>query len=180
MTAKASGNSLAQIMEVATTIDREIESTGGELSPELERALGLNADLTAQKVDATEYVIKQLDALSDHFKERAAEFMAAAKARSNLSERIRDRVKQLMLTHEKAELAGEYVRFVLSPSIPALVIEDETQIPKEFIKTVVTEKIDNAAVKSALQTGTPVPGAHLTESFSLRSYAATKKRLGGK
>jgi len=178
---KAQTNSLSQLMDVATIIDRELAENNGELTPEIEALLGLTETLQSEKVDQYDYVIKRIEAESAFLKERASEFTAAAKARSNAVERIKERIKSLMLLHDKAEVCGEYVRFVLSPTIPSLIIDSQEQLPAEFVQTVTTQKIDNAAIKKSLQDGMPVAGAHLQESFRLCAFTASSmKRVGGK
>lgn len=173
-------NTLAQLMDVATIIDKEMAQTGGELTPEIEQMLGLTEALTEQKVDATEYIISRLNAESDFLKKRAAEFTAAAKARANAADRIKERVKQLMLIHERSEISGEYVRFVVSPTTPSLIIDSEMALPEKYKKLIAVAEIDRAGIKKDLQDGTPVEGAHLQESFGLRTYpiSGTKKVSG--
>lgn len=168
-------NTLSELMVISNEIDRALEQSGGEMTPELEQMLDISQALTADKVDQYDFVLKNLEAQAQFLKERAAEYQAAAKARSNAVEHIKERIKYLMVTHGKTELQGQYVRMQVSPCSPSLVIENEDLIPDEFIKTVTTSKIDNQAIKAALQNGTPVEGAKLKASYAIRSYAGTQK-----
>jgi hypothetical protein len=162
-------------MTLSNELDQALSNSGGELTPELEQMLELSETLKSDKIDQYDYVIKRLEAEAQFLKDRAAEFAQAAKARLNAVEAIRERIKYLMITHQKLELQGQYVRMQVSQSVPSLVIEDESQIPPEFIKIITIQKVDNAAVKEALQNGVPVEGAKLKVSYQLRTYAGNKK-----
>jgi hypothetical protein len=56
-----------------------------------------------------------------------------------------------------------------------LVIEDESKIPKEYMKEIVETVLDKDRLKEDLAIG-PIEGAKLEESFALKTYVNTPNR----
>lgn len=167
--------SLALIVSETAILEQKLVESGGEITPEIESYLQIKDIELPEKVDSYSIVMDRFDALEKFYKERADFFSQIAKRCKGVRERLKDNLKREMRNLNMTEIKGNEMRFVLSKTKPALVLEDETLIPRDYIKQVYVESIDKDRLKEDLAFG-PIPGAHLEESYSLRPYANTPSK----
>ena len=149
---------LLNIRQEYTSILQAIEQNEGELTPEIEEALAINAQELSEKSLA--YV----------------EFMGNLNAQNN---RIEEEMKRLQLMKRKNTQLLEFLQKGLVQAVNEFgtihtgtytigvrqseecVIEDTDRVPEKF-KTVKMEvQVDKLAVKKAIKSGETVPGAHV-------------------
>lgn len=168
-------NTLSALMNAADLINQEVERTDGELTPELQILLGLNEALVAEKIDSYDFIMKRLELESSFLKSRADEYIKASKARLTAVENMKNRIKALMLIHDKREISGEYVKLGLYHTNPTVIVDNELEVPSDYFEKTIVMKLRKDLVKDTLKAGFMVPGCHLQESFSLRSFPTIKK-----
>ncbi len=68
------------------------------------------------------------------------------------------------------KIEGNDSTLTLSKTTPRLVIEDEQLLltQDEYVVTTIDKKLDNAKIKSELQSGKEIKGARLEDSYALR------------
>lgn len=167
-------STLYSLVIQAQAIEQKIMEAGGELTPEVEEAL-TRVDLSlAEKVDGYDFVIERMENQSEYWKAKAALFSKIAKSYETARERLKNSIKDAMVSLGKTEISGNDVRFKLQNNAPKLVIDD-TKIPDGFKMQVVTTVVDKERIKSALKDGIPVQGASLEQGQHVRSYANKKE-----
>ena len=168
------GTTLSELIHAAATIERAIVEAGGELSEETETAL-LNIDLTLPaKVDGYRYVMEQLKERGDYWKRKAEELSRYSRACARAESRIKDHIKGVMESESLDEIRGNDYRFKLAKCKKSLIVDDNI-LPGDYKIVVTTVKPDNERIRSALDKGENVPGAHYEGGKSLRTYPNTKK-----
>lgn len=146
-----------------------IESEG-EISPEIEQHLSeLERDIL-KKADSISFIKSRLKQESEFWQSKAETYQKLKRSCDRVSERLTDMVKTAMRKMEMWELKTKEERFVLSPMKQKLVVENETVIPREFFKEIVSFELDKGLLTDALRKGVEVPGAHLEDVIALRIY----------
>lgn len=164
---KNTSNTLATLAREASEISRLLLESEGELSPELEARLDVNAKNLVQKLDGYNYILDELDGQVARWKRRRDACSGIAKRFESQIERMRERIKLAMKEMGKPEIAGSYCKFQVRNSRPKLVIDDEAKIPESYKMVVTTTVVDKERVTSALKDGFTVQGAHLEENGAL-------------
>lgn len=172
-------NSLVKIINEVSQLEQKLIESEGSITPEIEALLSVSTELLPAKVDNYSMVIERFDALSEHYKERAAFFSKIAKQCENVQESLKENIKFAMKTLNVDELSGQDVRFKLQKVKAKVVIEDESLIPDDYYKSEIVHTLQKDKLKGDLEIG-PIPGAKLEESFSLKTYAATPAKKGKK
>jgi len=143
-----------------------IHEAGGELNDTLETWLAQIDQNLAEKVDGYKFTMEELDGEADRLKARAADFTAAAKTLTNIIERMKDRIKFVMLSMQVKELSGEHYTFQLSERNAKLVLTP-SEVPEFYQKIVQTLEIDKDRIYADLLAGVDVPGAKLEPVHAL-------------
>lgn len=130
---------------------QEIESQ--ELQPKVENGIG---------------IIKTLEMYRDGMKAEAKRLSSQASVIDNRLDRIKEWYKVNLTSMSKDKVVTNRGTMSIRKNPPALVIDDENAIPVEYL-TIIPEhcEINKAALKTALK-DTEVPGAHLSQGYSLR------------
>lgn len=120
-----------------------------------------------EKVDNIACYIKSLNALNDSIK---AEKQALDERLKTNDKKVESLKKFLVISLEmrdmkKFETARNKLSFRKSTSV---VINEDAVLPNQFVKKVVTEKIDKKAIGEALKNGEVVEGCYLKESNNLQ------------
>jgi hypothetical protein len=167
--------SLPSLVSEALEITNAIIESGGEVTPELEARLNCNEVALAQKVDAYVMMSERLEQEEAYWKAKASEFSAIAKGFVQARERLKNNIKFAMNTLGTDEIHGGAYRYKLTKSAPKLVIQDEKQLPDEFMQTIVEKIPDKDKLLVALKDGFEIPGATLEDVQRLTPYKNTKK-----
>ena len=119
------------------------------------------------KADNIACYIKDLSALNDAIKAEKAELDARYKANDAKINRLRCYLSQSLEMREMRNLETPRNKLSFRKST-SVVISDEKLVPTQFIKTVVTEKVDKKAISDALKKGELIEGCYLLESNNLQ------------
>lgn len=167
-------NSLVSLVSESSKLEMLLIESGGEITPEIEQALAVNAEEISNKVDSYSAVLERFKVLEGYYKERADQYSSIAKQCKNVQDRLKDNLKFVMDQLGTNEISGHEMRFVKSATSGLINIIDEELIPIEYKKEVITTEIDKKRLKEDASKGF-VPGTEFVPGFSLRSYPNTKQ-----
>lgn len=155
-----------------------ISKAGGELTPEIETALDLNAANITQKIDCYIGVMKSLETLAATFKQNADDMKSAQKALENRVESLKGRLKTAHDILGQKEICGDMYKTLVYDIAPKLVIDDEKGLPAKYTKIVQKIEVDKDAIREALLAGEEIPGCRFELNQAMRiSVNAKKKEL---
>jgi len=166
---------LAVLINETNLLEQMLVESQGTITPEIEKYLAVKESQLPEKVDGYSLVMDRFEHLEAYYKQRADFFSQVADQCKAVRERLKENIKYAMKDLGTDEVAGFDVRFKLQKVKPKLVVDDEAKIPKEYYKTVITESLDKEKLKEDLAIG-KIEGAHLEESFSLKTYANVPKK----
>ena len=158
--------SLYQITADQAEIFNQIDELDGELTPELEEALKLNAENFEQKARGYIWHIKKLEADNVTINEEMNRLERIEKRNNKMIERLKENMKYAL------EIFGESQKvdtFTLSlRKSKSVEIVDADVIPKIFRIVKTTETINKTDIKKAIESGVTVPGATIKENNNLQ------------
>lgn len=161
---------LLELVTAGQNMTRSIIENGGELTPDLEKALSMVEIEVPAKIDQYVEVLDRLDMEEVYWKSKAKERTAIAKGCANASKRLRDTLRSTMKVFDFKEIFGNDYRFLLTTSAAKLVVENESLIPQEFKMQVTEWVLDKEKIKSALKDKIEIPGVSLEQKGTLRKY----------
>ncbi len=146
-------------------INELLEESGGELTPEIEEALMLNAENFEIKADGYIESISRYKALAEAADVRIKEMQRIKKTSENIEKRLKERLLQAMMVMEvdKMEIG---LRKLSIRNTSSVNITDEAHIPAEYI--IIEQKYDKTRIKDALKSGDVIPGAELVTNKSIQ------------
>lgn len=146
-------------------INELLEESGGELTPEIEEALMLNAENFEIKADGYIESISRYKALAEAADVRIKEMQRIKKTSENIEKRLKERLLQAMVVMDvdKIELG---LRKLSIRNTTAVNITDEAHIPAEYI--IIEQKYDKTRIKDALKSGDVIPGAELVTNKTIQ------------
>lgn len=144
--------------------DALIESCG-ELTPELEDALIINADNFNSKAEAYAVSIHMLGSNEDAIDTEIKRLTALKKGITGAKSRLKSTLAYAMevFGYDKVDLGLHKISFRTSTAVH---ITDEVRIPNNYIK--VETKIDKEALRRDLKAGLVVEGAELVTNKNLQ------------
>ena len=158
--------SLYNIVEEQRFTLAEIEDMAGELTPELEEQLVINAQQLESKSIAYLEVIKDREAYINNAKEEIKRLQAIVKVNDNLVNRLKDNLLTAVKTFGSFEVG--FVKFGTRIS-KSVNVDSEmiNQLPNEYKTIKVTESANKTAIKKALQDGVEINGCELVTNLNL-------------
>ena len=139
----------------------------GEVDLSLVTALAEHQDAWEEKAVAVAYACRSLDDYSARVG-REIERLTAMKKRV---ERERDRVKSGLAAACEAlgveKVKGVYATISFRGS-EETVIDNEAELPEEFVTAKTTYSANKAAIKAAIKAGRDVPGAHIEQKRNIQ------------
>jgi hypothetical protein len=158
--------SLYNIVEEQRYTLAEIEDMGGELTPELEEQLVINAHQLESKSIAYLEVIKDREAYINNAKEEIKRLQVIVKTNDNLVNRLKDNLLTAVKTFGSFEVG--FVKFGTRKSTSVHVQDDMINLlPNEYKTIKVTESANKTAIKKDLQAGVEIDGCRLIENENL-------------
>lgn len=159
----------AEAAQLETALMAHAEAHLGEISPELERMLEEVEAKLAVKADSYKYLLDRLKYSAEMLWGQAESFDRAAKQLDMAQERLRDRIKQVMIMRETQEVNGVNWRWRLQAAAPKLEV-DLDQLPHELKIEKVTYAPNRELINELLRAGKEVPGVKVVPVTTLRSY----------
>ena len=158
--------SLYNIVEEQRFTLAEIEDMAGELTPELEEQLVINAQQLESKSIAYLEVIKDREAFINNAKEEIKRLQAIVKVNDNLVNRLKDNLLTAVKKFGSFEVGFVMFGTRISKSVN---VDSEmiNQLPNEYKTIKVTESANKTAIKKALQDGIEINGCELVTNLNL-------------
>ena len=109
------------------------------------------------------FVIRNMESLAEQIKQAEQQMASQGKAIENRAENVR---KYLLINMERcgiSKIESPYFKISVKQNPASVVIDNEGQIPCEFYRypEAPPPAPDKKAIKSAIESGIDVPGAHL-------------------
>ena len=137
------------------TLDVETgEVLGAEDAATLEAQL--MHELLSDQADGAEAalkIIKELEALSIGAKSEIDRLTVINAARKSKIERLKDSVRISMLDTDQQSIETTVGTFKINKGRESVIVNDQSKLPAEFIRTKVTESADKTAIKNAIKGG---------------------------
>jgi hypothetical protein len=149
-----------QIEREYLELANQLIESGGECSPELELQLTINQDQLEQKARGYGFVVKQMESDVSIIDAEIERLKGLKKSREKTIERLETTVSNAMQLYQinKLETPTLKISFRKSESVE---IDNEAEIPAQFLKEKTTYIIDKTAIKEAIKKGEVVIGARL-------------------
>lgn len=156
-----------QIEQEFLNLANELMESGGEVSPELELRLTINQNELEQKARGYGFVVKQMESDISIIEEEIKRLGELKKAREKTIERLETTLTNAMQLFEiqKLETPTLKISFRKSESVE---IDNEKEIPKQFIKAKITYSIDKVAIKEAIKKGGVISGVRLQTNQNIQ------------
>ena len=157
--------SIYNITDDFSQIMAEIESNGGEISPEIDEKLQINQLNLIEKTTNYVHVIKTLDSECDIIDIEIKRLQELKKQRSNFTQTLKDRLKNAMQAMELIEIKTPLnkINFRKSESVEII---DESILPSNVL--IYEPKIDKKKIKEIIKNGGYVEGAKIVENQNLQ------------
>ncbi|MCS9997129.1 siphovirus Gp157 family protein [Weissella confusa] len=123
-------------------------------------------DALEEKLTGYAYVIRNLEADEVALKEEERRLNDKRKAVATKIENIKGRVEQAMFELGLDSAPAGTMKFKFNKS-NKVVIDDEENIPDDFVKVKTERAIDKKAIKAAIKMGVTIDGARVVESKTL-------------
>lgn len=158
-------NSIFKITEDMRYLNALLEESGGEITPEIERALSFTQEALVAKVEDLSQLVKYSEALAAMAGTRIAELQEIKRRAERKVNTVKEAIAKAMEVYGLDRLSAGLYTISFRKSL-AVEIENEAKIPNEFIK--VETHINKKDLRAYLAHGGEVEGAHLVERRNLQ------------
>ena len=163
---------MAHLYELSTelaTINDEIISADGELTPDLEERLdSVSLDFRAKSQGIAKWTL-DIAGVESMIETEINRLQRKKKAAENLRTRLKAYIKGCMEQADVQKIESPTINLRIQKNTPSVDIIAEDQLPAKFIRITQVTEVDKAGMLTALKNGEDVPGARLiTERTHLR------------
>jgi hypothetical protein len=144
---------------------QEIEELGGELTPELEAKLEIQAHQLEVKSVNYLHVISTKESFNGLIDAEIKRLQAMKKANDNLIDRLKDNLLNAVKTFGNFEVGLHKFGTRKSSTVE---VEDVNQLPNEYKTIKITEAADKMAIKKAIESGIEIEGCYIKEHQNLK------------
>ncbi len=127
---------------------------------EMDLALNSLKDSVEEKAENIAMILNQFEAEKNMYDNEIKRLTAKKKAIDSKASKLKEYLATSLQSMNIDKLQGKLFEFSFRKS-ESVTIDDETLIPKEFIKVKTTESADKTAIKKALKLFIPIEGCHL-------------------
>jgi hypothetical protein len=163
---------MTNLYEMSTelaTINNEIISADGELTPDLEARLdSVSLDFKAKSHGIAKWTL-DIAGVESMIETEIARLQRKKRVAENLRTRLLAYIKDCMEQADVQKIESPTITLRIQKNPPSVEILAEDQIPAKFTRIKQITEIDKTGMLAALKTGEEVPGARLvTEKTHLR------------
>lgn len=154
--------------------DLQLLADAGEIPPEqiADTLDALDGDIREKAIDVAAFT-RNLDATAQAVREAAKAMLSRADRIEKRAESIRNYLLFQCQAAGVSKIESPWFTLAVRKNPPSVVIDDETQIPPEYIvqPPPPAPRPDRDAIKRAIKSGADVPGCHLlqTERLEIRT-----------
>lgn len=127
---------------------------------------------TLRVVDRAADVLDRLEERASTISKRIAQLQRTKKLAEERAERIEERILAEMSDRGLKEVHGLRRGFIAKANPAKLVVENESLIPREYIRVKTIREPMKDAIKAALAQGDDIAGVHLVQGVSLQRKEA--------
>lgn len=158
--------SLYQITTEQAELFNKIDELDGELTPEMEEALQLNAENFETKARGYIWMIKKLEADNITIGEEMVRLQLIEKRNDKLIDRLKESMKNALIIFGDTKKVDTFTLSLRkSKSVEIL---DADVIPETYRVVKTTETINKTEIKKAIESGLTVAGATIKENQNLQ------------
>src|SRR5690606_5576911 len=128
-----------------------LEDNGGEITEEIENQLAINQDQLEAKGVNYALVIRQLTGEEAVIKSEIDRLTKLMKSKSAAADRLKNTIKSAMEMYGIQSIKGELINITLRNNSGSVIIENDTQIPAEYVDVKEVRTPDKKAIKTALE-----------------------------
>lgn len=158
---------LLELAKLSRSLNDMLESTGGELTPEIEESLQLTKENLPFKIDAYYFQIEDFKRRSDTFLKIREEAERCMKLYDRLIDNLETRMKLALETMGQTQMTGEYSKFSLVRTKPKVEV-NLTELDEQYMKTKTERYVDKLKIYDEMKQGIKVQGATLVENTYLK------------
>lgn len=158
--------SLYQITTEQAELFHQIDELDGELTPELEAALQLNAENFETKARGYIWMIKKLEADNITIGEEMVRLQHIEKRNDKLIDRLKESMKNALIIFGDSKKVDTFTLSLRKSK--QVEILDADAIPESYRVVKTTETINKTEIKKAIERGLTVAGATIKENQTLQ------------
>ena len=147
----------------------QLEQNEGLLTPQLELEMKLSTEGVKGKVDAYFFTIEELKSRQEAWKQKKKDATWAVTFYENIIVSMKSRMEMFLKTIGETKILGYESKFSLVKTKKIVFISDESILPANYYKEVVTLTVDKELIHKDLSAGQLVPGAELLENHYLKA-----------
>jgi len=163
-------STLPELVQEHQILFNQISDAGGELTPEIEKALDEIKFALSTKSDSYAFMIKKFESEAEFYKTEAGIYSDYGRRLSRMADAMKTRIKYAMIEMNEKEIGSFQLRN--TKAIVRIVLEDE--IPEEYQKKEIIITPDKKKIEEALKSGIVLTFAHLESNVAL--YITPKKQ----
>lgn len=154
-----------QITSEQQRINELLEESGGELTPEIEKALIISEDNFLVKADSYAFSIRKYNTAANNIDEEIRRLQSLKKVALNTSERLSKSLTDAMiaLNRPKLDLGTCKLSFRKSETV---VIAERAELPEKYKKVKI--EYDKTMLKADIKAGIEIHGVTITENKNLQ------------
>ena len=161
---------LQQIVGDELSFITQLIENNGEISEEMEADMALSEETLPKKVDDYAYRIDRLGLEVNHLDQRKKEIDKIIKNLKKSQQWLKDNMKISMVALKKDRVDGNNFYFKLSSSLSKVSVNDDAEIPAQYMKEKIENIINIDLLKEDLTRGKIIPGVELVDVWTMRKY----------
>lgn len=158
--------SLYQITTEQAELFNQIEENDGELTPEMEEALQLNAENFETKARGYIWMIKKLEDKNDRVEKEYIRLQRLENKNNKMIARLKESMKNALIVFGQSKEVDTFTLFLRKSS--SVEITDQKAVPSIYKTSTTTETINKTKIKKAIESGLTVAGATIKENQNLQ------------
>lgn len=162
-------------------IEEALVNSGGEITEVISDLLAFkdySAKALEDSVDVVAQTVERLELLQEYYDQQ---IIALEKIRNGISrskDDLKFNLKSRMELFDLIELNGAIKRIFLAKTAPKVDVLDQSLVPEEFKKVVLSETIEKSKISAFIKEGGTVPGCRLINGSSMRITKAKPQIKG--
>lgn len=166
-------STLFDIVKNHKSLDEILLEQDGEITDQQQEQIvdswmiEIKSDL-ATKADGYKYRMDNIDSASKALRDRARQVSNAASVLENLSDLLKEKMKQAMIEMGVTHIDGNQFKFKLSDGRSSAVVTHQDLLPSKYMVETISLSVDKDKILEDLKSGVDVPGAELKTASVLR------------
>jgi len=145
----------------------ELIENGGAMTEELELQMQFDEKAFSKKMCGYGLAIKEINGEVDLLDDAIAELTKKKKAREQTVTTMKGRMLQAMLAFDQEKIKTPFISIWIGKSKKLKVLHEHL-IPAAYLTEVITQKVEGAKLKEAIENGLETDAAVVEETFNLQ------------